>query len=149
MKRATSAAIARVRATCLGLPNVVESGGTATGVGDELSGTGVTTWKVSGRVVARVFVLDPGGREDVVAWVRADPEERRALIESGGPFFRAGPREVGIVLTADTDWAEVDELVTESYLLMAPKKLAAEVEAAAQNRSRTRLRGSEGSSRSE
>ena len=144
MKQATAAAIRRVRATCLGLPNVVESGGTATGVGEQLSGTGVTTWKVSGRVVARVFVLDPGGREDVVLWVRADPEERHALIESGGPFFRAGPREVGVVLTDDTDWTEVDELVTESYLLMAPKKLAAE----AQNRSRTRLRGSDGRRRS-
>ena len=72
MRRETSASIDRVRATCVRLPAVVESGGVANGVG-ELSGTGVFTFKVSGRVVARVFVLDPGGREDVVLWLRGIP----------------------------------------------------------------------------
>lgn len=33
-------------------------------------------------------------------------------------------------VNAATDWTEIAELITESYLMMAPKKLAAEVEAA-------------------
>ena len=139
MRPETEVAIGRVRATCLALPNVVESGGTASGVG-ALSGTGVVGFKVSGRVVARLFVLDPGGREEVVLWLRADPGEREALLGEGRPFFRAGPREVGTKLDDRTDWTEVDELVTESYLIVAPKKLAAQVlrdqEAAASSASR-------------
>lgn len=30
-----------------------------------------------------------------------------------------------VVLTDDTDWAEIRELVTESYRVLAPKKLTA------------------------
>jgi hypothetical protein len=33
-----------------------------------------------------------------------------------------------MVLTDDTDWEEIRELVTESYCVMAPKKLAAQVD---------------------
>ena len=121
--------IERVRAICRALPNAVESGGVASGVG-ALSGTRVVGFKVSSRVFARMFVVDaPDGREVVVLWVRADPEEREVLLRTGHPYFPAGPREVGIVLDARTDWTEIPELVTESYLLMAPKKLAAEVDA--------------------
>ncbi len=32
---------------------------------------------------------------------------------------------MGMVLDADTDWDEVRELVTESYCVLAPKKLIA------------------------
>ena len=126
MRPATEAAIERVRALCLALPRVVEHGGEASGVG-ALSGTRVVGFKVSGRVVARLFVLDPGGREEVVLWLRADPGERAALVGERRGYVPAGPREIGTRLDADTDWAEIAELVTESYLLMAPKKLAAEV----------------------
>ena len=126
MKPSTEEAIERVRATCGALPKVVDRGGVASGVG-ALSGTGVFNFTVSRRVVARMFVLDPGGRESVVLWLRAAPEEREALVQSGHPFFRAGPREVGVVIDDATDWAEVAELVTESYVLVAPKRLAAEV----------------------
>jgi hypothetical protein len=30
-----------------------------------------------------------------------------------------------VLLTADTDWEEIRELVTESYRVLAPKKLSA------------------------
>jgi len=30
---------------------------------------------------------------------------------------------VGLLLTADTDWAEVTELLTESYCVQAPRRL--------------------------
>jgi hypothetical protein len=124
----TEDVVERVRGILVGLPKVVENGGVATGVG-ALSGTIAINFTVSRRVVARLFVLDPGGRETVALWIRATPDEREALSRSGHPYLRAGPREVNVVLDGDTDWTEVAELVTESYLMMAPKKLAAEVEA--------------------
>lgn len=127
MRPATEAAIDRVRALCLALPRVVEHGGEASGVG-ALSGTRVVQFKVSGRVVARLFVLDPDGREEVVLWLRAEAGERSALVGERRGYVPAGPREVATQLDDGTDWTEVAELVTESYLLMAPKKLAAEVE---------------------
>jgi hypothetical protein len=123
------AAIERVRALGAAMPRAVESGGIATGVG-ALSGTRVVTFAVSRRIFARMFLLDtPRGGEQLILWIRADPNEREALIRTGHPYFPAGPREVGMVLDEATDSAEVAELVTESYVLMAPKKLAAEVAA--------------------
>jgi hypothetical protein len=38
---------------------------------------------------------------------------------------RAGPDRLGVLLTGDADWDEIRELVTESYRLLAPKKLSA------------------------
>lgn len=35
---------------------------------------------------------------------------------------------VGLRLDADTDWTEVAELLTESYCVLAPKKLVALVD---------------------
>ena len=59
--------------------------------------------------------------------LRADPDERKALLSTGHPFFpsRAGRDRIVVVLADDTDWAEIRELVTESYRILAPKKLIA------------------------
>ncbi len=59
--------------------------------------------------------------------LRADPDERDALLSIGHPFFtsRAGRDRIGVWLTDDTDWEEIRELVTESYRRLAPKKLTA------------------------
>lgn len=61
---------------------------------------------------------------------RSSGGELEALSHMGHPFFRPrwAPDVVGMVLDADVDWSEVAELVTESYRVMAPKKLAASVE---------------------
>jgi pimeloyl-ACP methyl ester carboxylesterase len=123
----TAQALARMRAIGLGFPRAVLKGGVASGVG-ALSGTRVVTFTVSRRIFARVFVLDgPDGGERIVLWLRADPAERASLLAAGHPYFAAGPREVGVVLDDDTDWSEIRELVTESYVLMAPKSLAGSV----------------------
>jgi hypothetical protein len=44
-------------------------------------------------------------------------------------FFKPswGPDVLGVVLDDRTDWDEVGELLTDSYCLLAPKKLAARV----------------------
>ena len=59
--------------------------------------------------------------------LRADPDERDALLSIGHPFFasRAGRDRIGVLLTDDTDWEEIRELVTDSYRRLAPKKLIA------------------------
>jgi hypothetical protein len=57
--------------------------------------------------------------------LRADPEERQALLSRGHPYFapRAGDGRIGVRLTDHTDWEEIGELVIDSYRLLAPKKL--------------------------
>ena len=67
------------------------------------------------------------GKSRPLLVLRADPDEREALLSIGQPFFvpRAGHDRVGVWLTSDTDWEEIRELVTESYRVLAPKKLIA------------------------
>jgi predicted NAD-dependent protein-ADP-ribosyltransferase YbiA (DUF1768 family) len=59
--------------------------------------------------------------------LRVDPDDREALLSAGHPYFaaRAGRDRIGVRLTDDTDWEEIRELVTESYRVLAPKKLTA------------------------
>jgi hypothetical protein len=61
---------------------------------------------------------------------RAQGAELEALRRVGHPFFRPawGKDGVGMVIDDDVDWAEVAELLTESYCVMAPKKLIALVD---------------------
>ena len=58
---------------------------------------------------------------------RAPDDEVAAFANGGPPYFRAdwGSNVVGVALSRRTDWVEVGELLTESYRIMAPKKLAA------------------------
>ena len=69
---------------------------------------------------------DDSGRTVVSLVVDADPDERTALLAGGHPYFSAATNEkrLGMVLDDDTDWDEVTELITESYRLLAPKKLS-------------------------
>jgi hypothetical protein len=62
--------------------------------------------------------------------LRARSGEREALVAIGYPFFasRAGRDRVVVILTGDTDWEEIRELVTESYRILAPKKLTAQLD---------------------
>jgi hypothetical protein len=59
--------------------------------------------------------------------LRVDPDDREALLSVGHPFFasRTGRDRIGVLLTDDTDWEEIRELMTESYRVLAPKKLTA------------------------
>ena len=67
----------------------------------------------------------PARRPVPMLVLRADPDERDALLATGRPFFatRAGRGRIGVLLSADTDWEEIRELVIESYRILAPKKL--------------------------
>lgn len=83
-------------------------------------------WRVRQATIAHVF----GGEDHLFRIVfRADLSEVMAFEASGPPYFKAGwgQNVVGIVIDEDTDWAELAEMLTESYCLQAPAHLAAQV----------------------
>jgi hypothetical protein len=67
-------------------------------------------------------VIDP----TTVLTFHATGEELLALVHAGLPFYKPpwSPTIVGMVIDDDTDWAEVADLVAESYRFCAPHKLA-------------------------
>ena len=114
----------RVRALCLGLPEVT--------VRIDASLTRSRSTAHSFDIRRRSFCLlvaleGRTGKPVPLLVLRADPDERDALLSVGHPFFapRAGRGRIGVRLTDDTDWEEIRELVTESYRRLAPKKLTA------------------------
>jgi hypothetical protein len=122
--------VAELRAVCLGLPETYE----------EQAWTG-TRWCVRKRTFAHVLAVEPDrpghpsaharaaeiDEPVVVVTFRSTGPELVALRNAGHPFFYAGwGRDVmGMVIDDDVDWEEVLELLTESYCVLAPKKLVA------------------------
>jgi hypothetical protein len=116
--------VERIRTLCLALPEVTVR------VDDSL--TRARSTACSFDIRRRSFCLvvaweDSTGKPVPLLVLRADPDERDALLSVGRPFFasRAGRDRIVVVLTDDTDWEEIRELVTESYRRIAPKKLIA------------------------
>lgn len=120
------ALVARVAAICLALPEAHEQ--------DAWIGV---RWRIRQRTFAHLAHVDPSGGSvfGLAAWLsrpadvitfRSAGEELEALVHSGLPFYKPdwSPHVVGMVIDEETDWAEVTELMTDSYCLMAPKKLA-------------------------
>jgi predicted DNA-binding protein (MmcQ/YjbR family) len=121
----------RLRPVCLRFPQTYE----------EPAWMG-TRWRIRTRTFAHVFTLDPddhrliaraaaaGGESTCGLTFRSPVGEIDALVSCGHPFFKPSwaPDVVGILLDDTTDWSEVRELLTESYCLLAPKKLAAQVD---------------------
>jgi YjbR len=112
----------RVRTLCLALPEVT--------VRVDESRINARSTAHSFDIRRRSFCLlvateDPSGNPLARLVLRADPDDREALSSVGHPYFaaRGGRDRIGILLTDDTDWKEVCELVTESYRVLAPKKL--------------------------
>ncbi|MFD7075998.1 MmcQ/YjbR family DNA-binding protein [Nocardioides sp. NPDC059952] len=84
-------------------------------------------WRVGQATIAHVF----GGEDQLFRIVfRGEPDEVVAFEHLGPPYFKAGwgGNVVGMILDDDTDWDEVAELLTDSYCIQAPAKLAGLVE---------------------
>lgn len=124
------ATIERLGALCLALPEVVE----------ETAWVGAR-WRVRGKTFAHVLpVVDakPASYAEAagitgpatVLTFRVTAEERVLFQRLGPPYFsvRWGRDVGGLVLGSDPDWDEIAELVTESYRLMAPRRLASRLE---------------------
>lgn len=116
--------VERISALCLALPEVTVR------VDESRSSTRSTAYSFDIR--RRSFCLlvataDTAARPVPQLVLRADPDDREALLSIGRPFFapRAGPGRIGVLLAEDTDWGEIRELVTDSYRMLAPKKLIA------------------------
>lgn len=108
--------LARLRGILAGFPECVEEGAW---VG--------TRWRVAGATVAHVF----GGEDQLFRITfRAEPDEVMAFEHLGPPYFRTGwgRNVVGLLLDGSTDWGELAELLTDSYCLQAPARLAEQVE---------------------
>jgi hypothetical protein len=115
----TPEVVAELRSMCLGLPEVHE----------EPAWTG-TRWRVRKRTIAHVLTIDSADGPITVMTFRSSGAELDALWAAGHPFFRpgSGTNVVGMVLDENVDWEEVAELLTESYCVLAPKKLIAQVD---------------------
>jgi hypothetical protein len=116
--------VERIRTLCLALPEVT--------VRVDASLTRSRSIAQSFDIRRRSFCLlvareGSTGKPVPLLVLRANPEEREALLSMGYPFFasRAGRDRIVVLLTDDTDWEEIRELVTESYRRLAPKNLSA------------------------
>jgi hypothetical protein len=80
-------------------------------------------WRVGQATVAHVY----GGDDQLLrVTLRAEQDEVVAFENLGSPYFRAGwgHNVVGLLLNDGTDWEELRELLTDSYCLQAPRRLA-------------------------
>jgi predicted DNA-binding protein (MmcQ/YjbR family) len=116
--------VERIRTLCLALPEVT--------VRVDVSLTRARSTAHSFDIRRRSFCLlvareDSAGQPAPLLVLRASPDERKALLSIGHPFHasRAGRDRIVVMLTDHTDWEEIGELVTESYRILAPKKLTA------------------------
>lgn len=119
----------QVRLYCLDLPEATE----------EQAWTGVR-WCVGKKNFAHVLLIDEGwppayaeaaqtAGPACVLTFRLGPDRIDAARYARPPFFRPVwfPNIVGRRIDDDTDWDEVKELLVESYLVLAPKRLAVRV----------------------
>jgi hypothetical protein len=123
------AAVARVGAVCSALPEAR----------DEDAWVG-TRWKVRANTFAHVLPIAEGWPPSfaaaagtngpaVVLTFRSSSPELDALLADGRSFFGPlwGRGDIGVVLNPDVDWAELAELLIESYRLRAPRSLVAQL----------------------
>jgi hypothetical protein len=108
-----------VRRICVGLPEVTENPAWAG-----------TQFRIRKRVFAHVLTVDFAAGPVTVLTFRAAGTELVALRGAGHPYFQPawGADAVGRVVDDGTAWDEVAEQVTESYCLVAPEKLVAQLD---------------------
>lgn len=119
--------LAQARAIALELPEATE-----------IETWGHPTFRVRNKIFAGIGASDGQGSTSfapdevdgrmITMTMKAAAGEQESLLASGAPFFRpryVGQRGwIGIVIDDETDWAEVEELVLDSYCAIAPKTLA-------------------------
>ncbi len=111
--------LAAAPAVCLGFPQA-----------EERETWGHPTFRVRDKIFA-AFGIDEQSERATMA-MKAPPGEQELLLATGEPFF--SPKYVGanawigLWVGPDTDWEEVAELVEDSYRMIAPKRLSAQLD---------------------
>lgn len=108
----------RLREVCLTLPEATEQ-----------EAWGDPTF----RVRKKIFAMHKRGDGRASLWCKMQPGVQDALVGSDPERFFVPPYVghhgwLGVRLDVPTDWDEVAELVEESYRLIAPKRLAAQLD---------------------
>jgi hypothetical protein len=122
--------VAKLRAVCMGLPEAYE----------ESAWVG-TRWRIRKKTFAHVLMVDVGWPPAYAEAAKSNGPITVLTFRSSGrkleapkftrdPFFRPVwfADIVGMTVDAHVDWDEVEVLLTESYRILAPKKLAGLVE---------------------
>lgn len=116
-------ALDRVRAICLALPSATE----------RLS-HGAPTFFVNGKKTFLMFHDDHHGDGRLAVWCPAPPGVQAELVDQEPERFfvpaYVGHRGwLGLRLDVSPDWTEVAEIARDAYRLVAPKRLAAQLDA--------------------
>lgn len=111
-------AIDRVRSICLGLPEAAEQA---------FGGHTAPSFRVRGKFFVmtsedRTAITFKGGPGVQEALVSGDPE--RFYV----PAYVGSKGWIGARLAGDPDWQELTELIEDSYRMIAPKRLAAQLD---------------------
>lgn len=116
--------ITRLRKLCLALPEA-----------HEVEAWGEPTFRVRNKLFAMFASAEShhgGGRPAV--WCKAGPGNQELMVRAAPKRFFVPPYVgpsgwVGVFLDGAVDWAELAELLEDSYRLTAPKRLLAQLAA--------------------
>jgi hypothetical protein len=116
-------ALKQVRKICMGLPEVTE----------RLS-HGSPTWFVRGKKTFVMFLNDHHGDGRLAIWCAAPPGVQGELVDEEPERFFVPPYVghrgwLGVQLDVDVDWDEIAGLAADAYRQVAPKTLAAQLDA--------------------
>ena len=115
------AALKRLREICLALPEATEK---------PFGGHTAPTWRVRDKIFAMC-----GGEyenEELALWCKAPPGAQEVLVGGDPQRFFVPPYVghngwIGVRLDRPVDWEMLGELIRDSYLMTAPKRLAAQI----------------------
>jgi predicted DNA-binding protein (MmcQ/YjbR family) len=110
--------LTKLRKLCLALPEA-----------HEVEAWGAPTFRVKNKLFAMFAAASDhhgAGRNGV--WLKAAPGNQQLMVRDAPDKFFVPPYVgpsgwVGVYLDGDTDWDEARELISDSYQLVAPKKL--------------------------
>lgn len=125
MREEAAEALEQVRAICMALPEMVER-----------PSHGAPAFFVRGKKTVTMFLDDHHGDGRLAIWCPAPPGVQEDMVRlEPERFFRppyVGPSGwLGVRLDVDVDWDEVAGIVRDAYRKVAPKKLVAQLDAAA------------------
>ena len=114
----------RIRRLCLALPDA-----------REVEAWGEPTFRVKHKLFAMfASAANHHGRGRHGVWCKAAPGNQQFMVRDAPDRYFVPPYVgpsgwIGVYLDANVDWADVDELLRDSYRLIAPKTLVKQLDA--------------------